>query len=84
MQIMEDPGRPTFYISYDEGYTWSNSKCMYSNNAGYSSLAILKDGSIGILAELGHSWNGPIYFLRTSIEWCNPNDNPCSPTNTKK
>lgn len=76
------PGEPTFYISYDEGYTWSNSKCMYSNNAGYSSLAILKDGSIGILAELGNSWNGPIYFLKTSIEWCNPNDNPCSPTNS--
>ena len=73
------PGLPTFYISYDEGYTWSNSKCMYSYNAGYSSLAILKDGSIGILAELGNSWNGPIYFLKTSIEWCNPNDNPCSP-----
>ena len=78
------PGLPTFYISYDEGYTWSNSKCMYSGNAGYSSLAILKDGSIGILAELGNSWNGPIYFLKTSIEWCNPNDNPCSPTNAKK
>ena len=78
------PGEPTFYISYDEGYTWSNSKCMYSANAGYSSLAILKDGSIGILAELGNSWNGPIYFLKTSIEWCNSNDNPCSPTNTKK
>lgn len=75
------PGLPTFYISYDEGYTWSNSKCMYNSDAGYSSLAILKDGSIGILAELGNSWNGPIYFLRTSIEWCNSNDNPCSPTN---
>ena len=78
------PGLPTFYISYDEGYTWSNSKCMYSYNAGYSSLAILKDGSIGILAELGNSWNGPIYFLKTSIEWCNSNDNPCSPNVSSK
>ena len=78
------PGEPTFYISYDEGYTWTNYKKLYDSNAGYSSLAILKDGSIGILAELGNSWNGPIYFLRTSIEWCNSNDNPCSPTNTKK
>ena len=75
------PGEPTFYISYDEGYTWSNKKLLYNGNAGYSSLAILKDGSIGILAELGNSWNGPIYFLKTSIEWCNPKDNPCSPTN---
>lgn len=78
------PGNPKFYISYDEGYTWTNSKELYKGDAGYSSLAILKDGSIGILAELGNSWNGPIYFLRTSIEWCNSNDNPCSPTNTKK
>lgn len=78
------PGCPTFYVSYDEGKTWTNSKKLYANHAGYSSLAILKDGSIGILAELGNSWNGPIYFLRTSIEWCNSNDNPCSPTNTKK
>lgn len=78
------PGNPTFYISYDEGYTWTNSKKLYEGDAGYSSLAILKDGSIGILAELGNSWNGPIYFLKTSIEWCNSNDNPCSPTNTKK
>ena len=73
------PGNPTFYISYDEGYTWTNSKKLYGGDAGYSSLAILKDGSIGILAELGYSWNGPIYFLKTSIEWCNSNDNPCSP-----
>ncbi|TXJ48620.1 exo-alpha-sialidase, partial [Brachyspira aalborgi] len=78
------PGNPKFYISYDEGYTWTNSKELYKGDAGYSSLAILKDGSIGILAELGNSWNGPIYFLRTSIEWCNSNDNPCSPTNAKK
>lgn len=78
------PGEPQFYISYDEGYTWTNSKKLYTSDAGYSSLAILKDGSIGILAELGYSWNGPIYFLKTSIEWCNSNDNPCSPTNTKK
>ena len=78
------PGVPVFYVSYDEGKTWTNSRRLYTGPAGYSSLAILKDGSIGILAELGNSWNGPIYFLKTSIEWCNPNDNPCSPTNTKK
>ena len=78
------PGNPTFYISYDEGYTWTNYKKLYEGDAGYSSLAILKDGSIGILAELTKPWDGPIWFLRASIEWCNSNDNPCSPTNTKK
>ena len=78
------PGVPVFYVSYDEGMTWTNKKTLYSRAAGYSSLAILKDGSIGILAELTQPWNGPIWFLRASIEWCNPNDNPCSPTNAKK
>lgn len=78
------PGEPQFYISYDEGKTWTNSRKLYTNHAGYSSLAILKDGSIGILAELTKPWDGPIWFLRASIEWCNSNDNPCSPTNTKK
>lgn len=78
------PGEPQFYISYDEGYTWTNYKRLYQRDAGYSSLAILKDGSIGILAELTKPWDGPIWFLRASIEWCNSNDNPCSPTNTKK
>ena len=79
------PGVPVFYVSYDEGMTWTNKKTLYDRAAGYSSLAILKDGSIGILAELTQPWNGPIWFLRTSIEWCNPNDNPCSPNvSTKK
>ena len=76
------PGEPQFYISYDEGYTWTNYKKLYQKDAGYSSLAILKDGSIGILAELTKPWDGPIWFLRASIEWCNPKDNPFSPTNS--
>ena len=84
-QVSGYPGVPVFYVSYDEGMTWTNKKTLYDRAAGYSSLAILKDGSIGILAELTQPWNGPIWFLRTSIEWCNPNDNPCSPNvSTKK
>ena len=78
------PGEPQFYISYDEGYTWTNYKKLYPKDAGYSSLAILKDGSIGILAELTKPWDGPIWFLRASIEWCNSNDNPCSPNVSAK
>lgn len=78
------PGEPQFYISYDEGYTWTNYRKLYTSHAGYSSLAILKDGSIGILAELTNPWDGPIWFLRASIEWCNPKDNPCSPSVSAK
>ena len=62
------PGNPKLYWSYDEGKTWKGRK-MHSGNAGYSSLAILKDGSIGILAEIGGSWNGPIYFMRLNMKY---------------
>ena len=66
------PGNPKLYWSYDEGKTWKG-KQMHSGNAGYSSLAILKDGSIGILAEIGGSWNGPIYFMRVNMRYLTSN-----------
>ena len=62
------PGNPKLYWSYDEGKTWKG-KLIHSGKAGYSSLAILKDGSIGILAEIGGSWNGPIYFMRLNMKY---------------
>ena len=62
------PGSPKLYWSYDEGKTWKG-YLIHSGNAGYSSLAILKDGSIGILAEIGGSWNGPIYFMRVNMKY---------------
>jgi len=63
-----NPGNPKLYWSYDEGKTWEGRQ-MHSGEAGYSSLAILKDGSIGILAEIGGSWNGPIYFMRLNMKY---------------
>ncbi len=62
------PGSPKLYWSYDEGKSWKGFLIL-SGNAGYSSLAILKDGSIGILAEIGGSWNGPIYFMRLNMKY---------------
>lgn len=66
------PGSPKLYYSYDEGKTWKG-RLIHSGNAGYSSLAILKDGSIGILAEIGGSWNGPIYFMRVNMKYLTSN-----------
>ena len=66
------PSDPKLYWSYDEGKTWKG-KQMHSGEAGYSSLAILKDGSIGILAEIGGSWNGPIYFMRVNMKYLTSN-----------
>lgn len=62
------PGNPKLYWSYDEGKTWKGF-LIHTGNAGYSSLAILKDGSIGILAEIGGSWSGPIYFMRVNMKY---------------
>ncbi len=67
------PGNPMLYYSYDEGKTWKG-KQVHSGDAGYSSLSILKDGSIGILAELGGSWSGPIWFMRVNMKWLNNQD----------
>lgn len=66
------PGNPKLYWSYDEGKTWKGRQ-MHGGNAGYSSLAILKDGSIGILAEIGGSWNGPILFMRVNMRYLTSN-----------
>lgn len=66
------PGNPKLYWSYDEGKTWEGRQ-MHSGEAGYSSLAILKDGSIGILAEIGGAWNGPIYFMRVNMRYLTSN-----------
>lgn len=62
------PSNPKIYYSYDEGKTWK-SFLIHSGQAGYSSLAILNDGSIGILAEIGGAWNGPIYFMRLNMKY---------------
>ena len=67
-----NPGNPKLYWSYDEGKTWKGRQ-MHNGEAGYSSLAILKDGSIGILAEIGGAWNGPIYFMRVNMKYLTSN-----------
>ena len=61
------PADPMIYYSYDEGETWKG-RLAFRSQAGYSSLAILKDGSIGVLLELGNSWSGPIYFTRANMK----------------
>ena len=66
------PSNPKIYYSYDEGKTWK-SFLIHKGQAGYSSLAILKDGSIGILAEIGGAWNGPIYFMRVNMKYITDN-----------
>ncbi len=62
--------RLTVRLSYDEGKTWPVSKLLYSGPSGYSSLAVLPDGSIGCLFEAGlRHWNENVFFARFPLEW---------------
>lgn len=62
------PSNPYFYYSYDDGKTFSKSPQLANEASGYSSLAVLHDGSIGVLFE-DRSWGGPIKFMRMNFEW---------------
>ncbi|WP_199119880.1 exo-alpha-sialidase [Pedobacter sp. ASV28] len=57
-------------LSTDEGITWPIKKTIFPSTSAYSSLTILKDGSIGIYyenGEYGDVYN--MYFVRFSLHW---------------
>ena len=63
------PANPYFYYSYDDGKTFiKGPQVKVGQQSGYSSLAVLHDGSIGVLYE-DKSWGGPIKFMRVNFEW---------------
>lgn len=63
------PANPYFYYSYDDGKTFKKGpQVKVGQQSGYSSLAVLHDGSIGVLYE-DKSWGGPIKFMRVNFEW---------------
>ena len=63
------PANPYFYYSYDDGTNFKKSQAIRNGQqSGYSSLAVLHDGSIGVLFE-DKSWGGPIKFMRVNFEW---------------
>jgi sialidase-1 len=57
----------TVRISYDEGNTWSEGKCIYPGGAAYSTLTILKNGDIGLVFEKDNYTENP--FVSFSLEW---------------
>lgn len=69
-------------VSYDEGRTWPVRRTVWDCPAGYSSLTLLSDGSIGLLTEVG-GWDPgfEIRFTRLTLDWlempAEPNANPC-------
>jgi sialidase-1 len=62
--------RITVRLSRDDGKTWPVAKLIYEGPSGYSSLAALRDGTIGLLYERGvTSPYERIAFLRFSLGW---------------
>ncbi len=60
----------TVRLSYDEGKTWLVAKTIYPGRAAYSSLAVLPDGSVGLLYEHGPQHDtDQITFVRFTLEW---------------
>jgi sialidase-1 len=60
--------RMTVRLSRDDGRTWPVAKLIHAGPAAYSSLAVLRDGAIGLLYERGD--DGPyerITFLRVTL-----------------
>jgi sialidase-1 len=57
----------TVRISYDEGRTWPVAKMIKEGPGGYSSMAVLPDGSIGLVYESGSFRT--ISFVRFTLEW---------------
>ena len=60
----------TVRLSYDEGKTWPISKVIHPGPSAYSCLAVLKDGTIGLLYENGRiSAYEKLTFARFNLEW---------------
>ena len=74
--LFANPANPTsrtqltVKLSYDEGKTWPLARTIHAGQAAYSSLAVLADGTIGLLYETGevHPYER-IRFARFSLEW---------------
>lgn len=60
----------TILASYDEGVTWPVKRTLVPGEAAYSSLTVLKDGTIGCFVEEGNYPEGfQLNFIRFSPDW---------------
>lgn len=60
----------TVKVSHNNAVSWPVAKLIYKNNAAYSSLACLADGTVGLLYENGDGWPyHRISYARFSMDW---------------
>lgn len=57
------------YMSEDEGKTWPYARTLCLGEAAYSEIAVLPDGTIGIISEEDDRPAYDIYFTRISLDW---------------
>jgi sialidase-1 len=57
----------TVRLSYDEGLTWTEGKCIYPGSAAYSSMTVLENGHIGLVFEKDNYTENT--FVSFSLEW---------------
>ncbi len=62
--------RMTVRLSPDDGHTWTASRLVHEGPSAYSSLAVLRDGTIGLLYERGdQSPYERITFAHFDLQW---------------
>ena len=78
-----DRVKMTVRLSYDEGKTWPVSKLLHAGPSAYSSLAVLRDLSVGCLYERNgvteSSEKSPyetITFARFTLDWLTDGEDP--------
>ena len=69
--------RLTVRASFDEGQTWPASRLLDPRPSAYSCLAVLSDGSVGILYEAGRrNAYEHLVFARFNLDWMTDGKNP--------
>ena len=68
--------RMTVRISFDDAATWPIARVVHLGPASYSSLAVLRDRTVGLLYERGSQhFREMVTFARFNIEWLRPGSN---------
>ena len=70
------------YVSYDEGETWPVRKCIVPYSSAYSSLCILRDGTIGLYVEEAYAGASgySTVFYNFSLDWLTDGTDSYHPT----